>query len=371
MAAIPRTMAAMMLTGHGGPDKLVYRTDVPVTEPALGEVLIEVGACGMNNTDINTRTAWYSKSVTEGTTAAGGAGGFGGARSGDSTWGGAGLTFPRIQGADVAGRIVAVGAGVEAARIGQRVLLDPWQRDPAQPENRALSGYFGSERDGGFAQYTTAPAVNAFKIETALTDAELATFPCSSSTAEYMLTRARLGEGETILVTGASGGVGSALVQLARRRGARVIAVAGRDKVAAVQELGAAAVIARDTPDLEAALRDAAPGGQVDVAADIVGGGGFPKLLELLGRGGRYVTSGAIAGPLVELDLRTLYLKDLELIGATVMPPGIFAKLVGYIERGEIRPLLAKSFPLAGIHEAQSEFLEKRHVGNFVILPGE
>jgi NADPH:quinone reductase-like Zn-dependent oxidoreductase len=367
---IPETMRAVVLTGHGGLDKLEVREDWPVPKPAPGEVLIRVGACGMNNTDINTRTAWYSKAVTEGTTPEGGAGGFGGARADDSTWGAAGLGFPRIQGADVAGRIVAVGQGVDAGRIGERVLVDPWQRDPAEPENRALAGYFGSERDGGFAQYTTVPAVNAFKIETELSDAELATFPCSSSTAEHMLARARLGPGETVLVTGASGGVGSALVQLAKRRGARVIAVAGRDKAEAVQTLGAGVVIPRDTPDLEAAVRDAAPGGEVQVAADVVGGGDFPTLLELLARGGRYVTAGAIAGPLVELDLRTLYLKDLELIGATVMPPGIFADLVGYIERGEIRPLLAKSFPLAEIHAAQGEFLEKRHIGNFVVLPG-
>jgi NADPH:quinone reductase-like Zn-dependent oxidoreductase len=116
-------------------------------------------------------------------------------------------------------------------------------------------------------------------------------------------------------------------------------------------------------------VRDAAPGGTVDVAADIVGGEGFPGLLDLLARGGRYVTSGAIAGPIVELDLRTLYLKDLEVVGATVMPPGIFQALIGYIERGEVRPLLARTFPLADLRDAQAAFLEKRHVGNFVVLP--
>ena len=107
----------------------------------------------------------------------------------------------------------------------------------------------------------------------------------------------------------------------------------------------------------------------MDVAADIVGGDGFPGLLDLLGRGGRYVTSGAIAGPIVELDLRTLYLKDLEVIGATVMLRGIFEVLIGYIERGEVRPLLARTFPLADLRDAQTAFLEKRHVGNFVVLP--
>jgi NADPH:quinone reductase-like Zn-dependent oxidoreductase len=374
---LPERMRAVLLTGHGGLDRLEFRDDVPVPAPAPGEVLIAVGACGMNNTDINTRTAWYSRSVTEATSGAtgrGGVGGFEAARAGDSTWGGAGLHFPRIQGADVAGRIVALGAGVAAARLGQRVLVDPWLRDPEDPGDRAKAGYLGSERDGGYAEYTTVPAVNAIAIESALSDAELATFPCSSSTAEHMLAKARLGAGETLLVTGASGGVGSALVQLGKRRGATVIAVAGSSKIAAVRGLGADAVIARDTPDLEAAVRAASPngepGGEVAVAADIVGGPGFAGLLDLLARGGRYVTSGAIAGPMVELDLRTLYLKDLELLGATVMPRGIFEDLVGYIERGEIKPLLAGTFPLDELGEAQTAFLEKQHVGNFVILPG-
>jgi NADPH:quinone reductase-like Zn-dependent oxidoreductase len=370
---LPERMRAVLLTGHGGLDRLEFRDDVLVPRPAAGEVLIAVGACGMNNTDINTRTAWYSRSVTEGTEI-GGAGGFAAAREGDSTWGGLGLRFPRIQGADVTGRIVAVGGGVAEARLGERILVDPWLRDPQDPGDRAKAGYLGSERDGGYAEYTTVPAVNAMAIESALTDAELATFPCSSSTAEHMLAKARLGAGETLLVTGASGGVGSALVQLGKRRGATVIAVAGAAKIEAVRGLGADAVIARDTPDLEAAVRAASPngepGGEVAVVADIVGGPGFPGLLDLLARGGRYVTSGAIAGPMVALDLRTLYLKDLELLGATVMPRGIFEDLVGYIERGEIKPLLARTFPLEALGEAQTAFLEKQHVGNFVILPG-
>jgi len=359
-------MRAVRLTGHGGFDKLDYREDVATPDPAADEVLIEVGACGMNNTDVNTRTAWYSKSVGEGTEV-GGVAGFDQARSDDSTWGGAGISFPRIQGADVAGTIVKAGADVPAARIGERVLVDPWMRDARDPGNRDLAGYFGSERDGGYAEYTAVPAVNAFPIRSRHADAELATFPCSYSTGEYMLTRARLGEGETVLITGASGGVGSGLVQLAKRRGARVIAVAGSSKMEAVGALGADWVIPRDEANFEAAVRAAAPDGAVQVVADVVGGAEFPRLLELLSRGGRYVTSGAIAGPMVDLDLRTLYLKDLQLLGATVMPVGIFESLVGYIEREEIRPLLAKTFPLHRIPDAQSEFLHKQHVGNFVI----
>ena len=361
-------MRGVYLTGNGGLDKLVYRDDIPVPVPQADEVLVKVGACGMNNTDINTRIAWYSKSVTSGT-GPGASEGFAQAQSDDSTWASSGLTFPRIQGADVAGYIVGVGKDVDDNRIGEHVLIDPWIRDPGTPIDRSLAGYLGSERDGGYAEFTTVPSANACRIDTELNDTELATFPCSYSTGEYMLVRARLTQDETILITGASGGVGSALVQLAKIRGARVIAIAGKEKLNTVRDVGADAVICRDESNLEQAIREATPKGEVDVVADIVGGSNFPMWLDLLTGGGRYVTSGAIAGPIVDLDLRTLYLKDLELWGATVMPSNIFRRLIDLIEQRKLKPLLAKTFSLTEIRAAQSEFLEKKHVGNFVIVP--
>jgi len=362
---LPKTMRAVRLTGHGGYDKLDCRDDVPVPEPGPAEVLIQVGACGVNNTDINTRVGWYSKQVSGATSDDAGDGDV----EADAGWGGSGLALPRIQGADVAGRIVAVGTGVPAARMGERVIVDPILRDPGDPGDRTKSGYYGSERDGGFAEYTVVPAVNAFAVDCPLSDAELASFPCSYSTAEYMLTRADLKAGESVVVTGASGGVGSALVQLAKRRGAFVVAIAGRAKCDAVRAVGADVVVARDAADLEEAIQGALPAGEADVAADVVGGDGFPFLIDTLRRGGRYVTSGAIAGPMVDLDLRTLYLRDLTLYGTTVMPEGVFGALVGYIERGEIRPLVAATYPLDRLAEAQQAFLEKAHVGNIVMLP--
>jgi NADPH:quinone reductase-like Zn-dependent oxidoreductase len=362
-------MTAAILTGHGGLDKIVVRDDIPRPEPKANEVLIKVGACGINNTDINTRIGWYSKSISSGTTSSGDLEGLDRLSEEDTTWGGAAFVFPRIQGADVAGRIVAVGDGVSAERIGERVLVDPWLRDPSDPENRNLAGYVGSERNGGFAQYTTLPAENAFVINSRLTDAELATFPCSYSTAEHMLHRVRLGEDEKILIPGASGGVGSALVQLAKRRGAWVLAMTSQAKMDAIRDLGADEVVDRKQKDFAHQMGEIIPGDEVDVVADVVGGPDFSIWFNLLCRGGRYVTSGAIAGPIVELDLRTLYLKDLEMHGATVMPPGIFDNLVGYIEKGDIRPLLAGEFSVNDIRKAQEVFLAKKHIGNFVILP--
>jgi len=367
---LPNTMTAAVLTGHGGLEKLIVRDNIPVPEPKANEVLINVGACGMNNTDINTRIGWYSKSVSNGTTSTGGSGSLDRLSEEDATWGGAAVVFPRIQGADVTGRIVAVGGAVSSERVGERVLVDPWLRDPSDPGNRNLATYLGSERDGGFAQYTTVPAENAFLINSALTDAELATFPCSYSTAEHMLHRVRLNDGDKIVIPGASGGVGSALVQLAKSRGVWVLAITSQAKMDAVRELGADEVIDRNEKDFEHQIRERLPGGEVDAVADVVGGTRFSMWFNLLCRGGRYVTSGAIAGPIVELDLRTLYLKDLEMHGATVMPVGIFENLVSTIEKGEIRPLLAREFSITDIKKAQEAFLAKKHIGNFVVIPG-
>lgn len=361
--SIPEKMVAVQLTGHGGFEKLVYREDVPVPSAGPGEVLVRIGAAGVNNTDINTRIGWYSKTVTYGTTSDGGSGGFEEASDEDATWGGAPLQFPRIQGIDGAGTIVAVGEGVDPSRVGERVLVDPCLREPAG-NHRYYSWFYGSECDGAFAQFSVAPSVHTHKVESDLSDEELASFPCSYSTAENMLTRSKVAAGDRVLVTGASGGVGSAAVQLAKRRGAEVVAVCGLAKADEVKAAGAAEVISRDA-DLLAALGTES----VDVVVDLVAGPSWPSLLEILKRGGRYAVAGAIAGPMVELDVRTLYLKDLSFFGCTVLEPEVFPNLVGYIERGEIKPLVAKTYPLSEIAQAQQDFLEKKHTGKLVLVP--
>ncbi|QUS36363.1 alcohol dehydrogenase family protein [Falsirhodobacter algicola] len=346
---LPKRMKAMVLTGHGGFDRLVWREDVAVPSPAKGEVLVRIGGAAVNNTDVNTRTGWYSKAV-RGDTAAAAADGYGGTSDADGGWSGA-MSFPRIQGADGCGRIVATGTGVDPARIGERVLLRPMYR-PAGGAPDALHT-FGAERDGAFAEYATIGAENAFRIDCPLSDVELATFPCSFSTAEGMIQRAGIGA-ERVLITGASGGVGSAVIQLAKRRGAHVTAQTSAAKADDVTALGADAILTRE---------DALPQDAFDVVLDLVGGPRWPALLDALVPHGRYVTSGAIAGPIVELDLRTLYLKDLTLIGSTRQTPEMFADLVGYIERGEIRPVVADVFSLRDLRAAQEAFLQKGHIG--------
>lgn len=166
------TMNAVVLTGHGDMDKLEHRDDYPVPVPGDKDVLIRVGACGMNNTDVNTRSGWYTRTVTEATTE----GGYDTVDEEDPSWGGASVEFPRIQGADVCGDIVAVGADVDTSLVGKRVITDGWLRDWDSPTDMNRTGYFGTERDGGFAQYTVTDYRNVGVIDSALSDAELATF---------------------------------------------------------------------------------------------------------------------------------------------------------------------------------------------------
>src|SRR5919112_595214 len=347
-------MKAVLLTGHGGLEKLEYREYVPTPEPAEGEVLIAVGAAGINNTDIWTREGAYG---TEDDPAAAS-----GWRRGNP------MRFPRIQGADIVGRIAGIGGGVDASRVGERVIVDNALYHGGE-EGLVASGILGSERDGGFAEYVAVPAENAHTIESPLSDAELATFPTTYVTSLRMLTRARVSAGENVLVTDASGGLGSGLVQLACLRDAQVIALVGAGKEDQARALGAESVVTRDAGDLPAAATEAAGGQPIDVVADVVGGDAFANLMSVLRPLGRYVTAGAIAGPVVRLDLRTLYLKQLELIGSTMGTHEEFASLVEHIASGRVKPLLARTYPLSDIRRAQRDFMNKNFFGKLVLIP--
>ena len=351
-------MRAVLLTGHGGFDRLEVRNDVAVPEPGPGQVVVEVAAAGVNNTDINTRIGWYAPDLVtahqiDGDEQVP-------TKRTDVGWAGNVPTFPRIQGADACGRIIDVGSGVDVRRVGQRIIVEPVFRNPE--DSAVPPQYFGSEVDGAFAQYAVVPSGHAVPVDCAWTDVELASIPCSYSAAENMLSRAGVVAGESVVVMGASGGVGSAAIQLAKRRGAHVTAVAAAAKHDEVKALGADMVLPRDA-DLAATLGRRT----VDAVIDVVGGPSWSQVLAVLRPGGRYAVSGAIGGPWVELDLRALYLNDLTLFGCTAFGSNVFPDLVGYVERGEIRPVVAATFPLHEIVAAQRLFLTKQHVGKIVL----
>lgn len=354
------TMKAVVTTGNGGYDKLVYR-DVPLPRLSAGEVLVQVLAAGVNNTEINTRLGWYSETVQTDTASAAAAQEAGAVQKADGGWNAA-TPFPFIQGTDCCGRVVAVAPGGDDSMVGTRVLVRPCMRSHGFGSMDNI--WMGSDFDGAFAQYVKVPVSEVFAVQCDWSDVALGSIPCAYGTAENMLQRAELGQGQHVLIAGASGGVGSAAVQLAKWRGATVTAIAGAAKMDAVHAIGADRVIERDA-DLVRCLGETS----VDLVVDNVAGAAFGAMLKVLRRGGRYVSSGAIGGPVVDLDMRNFYLKDLTLIGCTAWDAPVFPNLIAAIECGAIRPLVARTFPLEHIAQAQRVFLEKKHVGNFVLVP--
>lgn len=355
-----KSMKAVVTTGNGGYDRLQY-CDVPIPKLSQGEVLLQVLAAGINNTEVNTRLGWYSSSVITDTSSTAMAQEAHAVAKEDGGWNAA-TPFPFIQGTDCCGRVVAAAPGVDQRLLGARVLVRPCMRPDGFGSMNNI--WMASDFDGAFAQFVKVPASEVFTVQSDWTDVELGSIPCAYGTAENMLHRAQVTQGEHVLIAGASGGVGSAALQLAKRRGARVTAIAGKSKMQQVRLIGADQVIDRQD-DLIACLGEET----VDVVIDNVAGPAFGDLLKALKRGGRYASSGAIGGPLVNLDMRTFYLKDLTLIGCTAWDEPVFQNLIAYIERGELRPLVAKTFPLEQIAQAQREFLVKAHVGKFVLIP--
>lgn len=352
--SIPSTMKAVVLTGHGGLDKLEYK-DFPVPKVDRNEVLIEVHACGMNNTDVWVREGAYGTDEDPDAVASW--------RRGRPT-----LTFPRIQGTDTVGRIVKTGAGVNPSRLGERVMVD-FSIYNTETDSLADIDYIGHGRDGGYAEYCAVPAENAHVTNTDLSDAELATFCCAYLTAEHMLDRARVDAGERVLITGAAGGVGGALIQLCRARGAIPYAVTSSSKVETVRTLGAEDLVLRDDGSFFENVKTMMQGEEIDVVADVVAGSLFKDLINLLRPEGRYTTAGAFAGPVVELDLRTVYLKHLEIHGSSQGTRQAFARLVRYIETGKVTPNLHATYRLSEFHQAQTEFMSKSYIGKLVVMP--
>ena len=386
VSALPKTMAGVLLTGYGGLDKLEYREDLPVPHPRADEILVKLSAAAINNTDINTRSGWYDSAVTC-ATSQGAEGGFasrkeasrfeatssskvpaagqGFGNSGENrSWSGSVLSFPLIQGADGCGVVAAVGEDVSKDFLGKRVVLCAMQ-----DAGGWLCRCLGSEMNGCYAQYVRVKYREAYPTSSSLSDAELAAIPCAYSTAEGLVQRSGVIRGEKVLITGASGGVGLAAVQLATLRGAEVTALVGKGKGETVLKSGAARIVERHV-----SLRESIEEESVDVVIDLVGGnvttgGSWSDILWVLRRGGRYAVSGAIAGPIVELDLRQLYLKDVTFLGCTYQSGDIFPRLMDYVEKGQVHPVVAKQFPLKEIHEAQRAFLKKDFIGKIVLIP--
>ncbi|HEX5677681.1 MAG TPA: zinc-binding dehydrogenase [Alcanivorax sp.] len=365
---IPETMSAMVLTGHGGVDKLVHRDDVPVPRPAPGQVLVRVTATAKNNTDRKAREGLYpTKDKDE--------------VASFQMGGSATLTFPRIQGADVAGRVAAVGDGVDPARIGERGLLD-FNLYPDQRRDINLTpDYYGHGADGGFAEYVAVPSDQFHSVEKRdLADAELAAMGmCSYQTALHMLIAANVIAGERVLVTGASGGVGTALIQLCRVMGAIPYALSTPDKADALRELGAEAVLDRSHMDgFTERVRELTGGAPLDAVMDLVGGEMTDRFIDAMifdmkARDSypRLSIAGASGGNLSEIMWTRIYLYQVRIFGVSHGTREEAQQLIDWIRSGELKPVLHAAFKLSDLHRAEDYFVSRGNnfLGKIVIVP--
>ncbi|MGE6607134.1 alcohol dehydrogenase catalytic domain-containing protein [Halomonas sp. NPDC076908] len=365
---VPTTMAAMLLTGHGGIEKLEYHQDVATPQPQAGEVLVQVTATAKNNTDRKAREGLYPTKDKGDVTSF--------AMGGTPTF-----TFPRIQGADVAGHIVAVGEGVDAGRIGQRGLLDFNIYADERRDINLTPDYYGHGADGGYAEYIAVPADQFYHVPNPeLHDAELASMGmCSYQTAYHMMTAANVSAGERILVSGASGGVGTALLQLCRIVGAIPYAVSQLDKADALIALGAEAVIDRgDLPTFVERVLATTDDKPIDAVMDLVGGEMTnlfidTMIVDMQGRASypRLSIAGASGGNLSEMMWTRVYLYQVQIFGVSHGTREEAEQLVAWIRSGELKPVLHAAFKLSELHDAERYFVNRgsNYLGKIVIVP--
>lgn len=340
----PETMTAAVTMRHGGPESIEIRHDWPVPRVGPDDVLVRVTAASLNNTDIWSRQGAYGTADDPDAVAG---------------WLGVPLRFPRIQGIDVCGIVHSVGYAVDPEWNGRRVLVDP----TVTYENDFPMALIGSEIDGGFAQYHRCSARQVHDVSgSVLSDEQLSCLPTAYGTALGMINRAECVAGERVLVTGASGGVGSAAIQLLAHRGCHVVARTSPSKREQVRRLGADELSVRGVDTIAAS-------DEVDVAVDVVGGDEFGEILDRLRDGGRMVVAGAIAGPVVSLDMRRLYLRQRRLIGSTMHTPDDFTELARIAIAGGVRPEVAAVFPLVDLARAQERFTTKDFTGKLVVTP--
>lgn len=340
-------MRAAIFHEHGGPE-VVRIEQVARPTPAPGEVLVQVRASAMNHLDL-----WVRRGIPIET------------------------TMPHIGGSDIAGVIVETGEGVDAARLGERVVINPslWCghcRDCLRGEESQCATYriLGEHTDGGFTEFVAVAADHAYALPDAMSFETAAAIPISYMTAWRALRRAALAPGEDVLVIGASGGTALAAVQIARFIGARVFAVtSGADKAARIRALGADVVYDRNETDWAAALYRETGKRGVDVVVENVGAATWTGSVRSLARGGRLVTYGATAGPKVELDLRVVFWKQLQVIGTTMANRREWEELLAVIFAGSIAPVIDRVMPLDEARAAH-EYLEAGgQIGKVVLVP--
>jgi NADPH:quinone reductase-like Zn-dependent oxidoreductase len=360
-------MRAMVLTGHGDIDKLQYQ-EVPTPRPKANEVLVEVYATAKNNTDRKARLGLYATDDAKEVTSF---------NVSDK----ASFTFPRIQGADVCGRVVEVGANVDSARIGERGLLDFNIYPNDNTDINLIPDYYGHGRDGGYAEYIAVDAGQFYAVEEEIVDdAGLAAMGmCSYQTAYHMLTAAGVKKGEKVLISGASGGVGTALIQLCRIIGAVPYALSRASKARMLEKLGAQSVIDRsDFSTLKERILEATGGENIDAVMDMLGGEYTNIFIDTMIHDmyardtyPRISIPGASAGNAVKLLWTKIYLYQVQIFGVSHGTKNEARQLIEWIREKKLRPLVHKAFTLSQLHEAERYFEHRgnNYIGKIVVVP--
>lgn len=343
-------MKAVQVTGYGDVDKLeIVHVDTP--EPKEHEVLVQVKACGINNTEIWMREGAYGD----------------GSKSG---WRAEGVQFPRIPGSDITGVVVKVGNCVDESMIGKNVVLFPFTSsgDEGFEHISEDMSFIGSEYDGGYAQYVVWPANLCFDMPLN-SYIDSAVFSVSGLTAWHMVAQIQVNPNETIMVTGANGGVGSFNVQIASKVfGAKVIAIVGDLSLESeLKALGATHVLSYKSENLAEEIIEA-NGGKIDSVLDVVGDALFSTSMKVLKKGGKFCTSGSAGGQKTELDFRVLYLNHITLFGSVLGTKNEFKQLLKAISNKKIKPVIDCTYPLEKARDAQQYFKKAGKLGKVVLI---
>jgi alcohol dehydrogenase len=327
-------MRAIVIREHGGLDQLSLET-VPTPRPGAGQALVRVHACGLNHLDIFVRRGMPGKHTP----------------------------LPFISGGDITGVVEAVGDGAAPAAAGQRVLVDP-----AVP-----GGAIGEDLPGGLAEYALVPAGNVIPLPDGMSFDEGAALPIAYGTAwRMLLTRGAIRAGESILVLGAAGGVGTACVQIAKMAGCTVYAAAsGEDKLARLRDLGADYVINYRQVEFDREVWRLTDKRGVDVVVDYTGAETWPRSVRSLRKRGRLLTCGATSGYQAPLDLRYVWVRELAILGSDGWTRDDLNALLDAVASKRIRPVIDRVLPLAATAEGQRLLEEREVIGKVIIHPLE
>ncbi len=341
-------MKAVYIDQHGGLDVLQYG-DLAEPEPKLGHVQVRIQWAALNASDIWTRKGWP----------------------------GLKLEYPHVLGADAAGEIAAVGDGVQGFQVGERVVVNPsiscgeCEACLAGKDNQCRQWHLlGETISGTYAEFVSIPAVNALRIPEGFATRSAAAAALVFLTGWHsLITRGKLRPGETVLIIGASGGVSTACIQIAKLTGATVFVVgSSAEKLDLASSLGADTLIDRSqVEDWSTAVFKANNRRGVDVVVDNVGAGSLPLSMRAAHKGGRILTVGNSGGPKFEIDNRFIFGKHLSIIGSTMGTHGDFATVMSLVFAGKLQPVIDEEYPLRQAAEAQTRLESGRQMGKILL----